>query len=106
VITEIVGADSRYGIPVDNPGDHEAGEDTAQSAGPEVTRGSGPSFATPSRGNLSCASVMVLVETLRGGPRDAPVNRVLKAVDAAPTAPVTGRDAGKAARVNRRHEHR
>jgi predicted nucleic acid-binding protein len=39
--------------------------------------------------------VVVLAETLRGGPRDAPVNRVLKAVGTAPTAPATGRDAGK-----------
>ena len=38
---------------------------------------------------------MVLAETLRGGPRDAPVNRVLKAVGAAPTTPATGRDAGQ-----------
>lgn len=39
--------------------------------------------------------VVVLAETLRGGPRDAPVNRVLKAVGTAPTAPATGRDAGQ-----------
>ncbi len=39
--------------------------------------------------------VVVLAETLRGGPRDAPVNRVLKAVGTAPTTPVTGRDAGQ-----------
>jgi predicted nucleic acid-binding protein len=39
--------------------------------------------------------VVVLAETLRGGPRDAPVNRVLKAVGTAPTAPVTGQDAGR-----------
>jgi predicted nucleic acid-binding protein len=39
--------------------------------------------------------VVVLAETLRGGPCDAPVNRVLKAVGAAPTTPTTGRDAGQ-----------
>jgi predicted nucleic acid-binding protein len=39
--------------------------------------------------------VVVLAETLRGGARDAPVNRVLKAVGTAPTAPATGRDAGQ-----------
>ncbi len=39
--------------------------------------------------------VVVLAETLRGGPRDAPVNRVLKAVGTAPTTPATGRDAGQ-----------
>jgi predicted nucleic acid-binding protein len=39
--------------------------------------------------------VVVLAETLRGGPRDASVNRVLKAVGTAPTAPTTGRDAGQ-----------
>ncbi len=30
--------------------------------------------------------VVVVAETVRGGPRDAPVNRVLKAVDAVPAA--------------------
>ncbi len=30
--------------------------------------------------------VVVVAETVRGGPRDAPVNRVLKAVDAVPEA--------------------
>lgn len=39
--------------------------------------------------------VVVLAETLRGDPRDAPVNRVLKAVGTAPTTPATGRDAGQ-----------
>lgn len=38
--------------------------------------------------------VVVLAETLRGGPRDAPVNRVLKAVGTAPTDPAIGRAAG------------
>jgi predicted nucleic acid-binding protein len=39
--------------------------------------------------------VVVLAETLRGGPRDAPVNRILKAVGTTPTAPDTGRAAGQ-----------
>lgn len=39
--------------------------------------------------------VVVLAETLRGGARDAPVNRVLKAVGTAATVPDTGRDAGR-----------
>lgn len=39
--------------------------------------------------------VVVLTETLRGGARDAPVNRVLKAVGAAATMPDTGRKAGR-----------
>jgi predicted nucleic acid-binding protein len=38
--------------------------------------------------------VVVLAETLRGGPRDAPVNRVLKATGTAPTNATTGRRAG------------
>lgn len=38
--------------------------------------------------------VVVLAETLRGGPRDAPVHRVLKAVGVSPTEPSTGRVAG------------
>jgi predicted nucleic acid-binding protein len=38
--------------------------------------------------------VIVLAETLRGGARDAPVNRVLKAVGSTPTHPSTGRRAG------------
>ena len=39
--------------------------------------------------------VVVLAETLRGGTRDAPMNRVLKAVGTAATTPETGRDAGR-----------
>lgn len=39
--------------------------------------------------------VVVLTETLRGGARDAPVNRVLKAVGTAATVPDTGREAGR-----------
>ncbi len=40
--------------------------------------------------------VVVVAETVRGGPRDAPVNRVLKAVDAVPGATETiGRTAGR-----------
>ena len=39
--------------------------------------------------------VVVLAETLRGGARDAPVNRVLKAVGTTATAPDTGRAAGR-----------
>ncbi|MDN5918854.1 MAG: hypothetical protein L0I76_27795 [Pseudonocardia sp.] len=39
--------------------------------------------------------VVVLAETLRGGPRDAPVNRVLKALGTAATTPSTGRQAGR-----------
>lgn len=39
--------------------------------------------------------VIVLAETLRGGPRDAPVNRVLKAVGTASTDPSIGRAAGR-----------
>jgi predicted nucleic acid-binding protein len=38
--------------------------------------------------------VVVLTETLRGGPRDAAVNRVLKATGSAATEPGTGRLAG------------
>jgi len=38
--------------------------------------------------------VVVMAETLRGGPRDAPVNRVLKATGTAPTDATTGRRAG------------
>jgi hypothetical protein len=38
--------------------------------------------------------VVVLAETLRGGPRDAPVNRVVKAAGTAPTEAATGRRAG------------
>jgi predicted nucleic acid-binding protein len=39
--------------------------------------------------------VVVLSETLRGGARDAPVNRVLKAVGTAPTMSGIGREAGR-----------
>src|SRR5215218_11024146 len=40
--------------------------------------------------------VVVLAETVRGGPRDAPVNRVLKAVGSVPeTREVHGRTAGR-----------
>lgn len=39
--------------------------------------------------------VVVLAETLRGGARDAPVKRVLKAVGTVATAPDTGREAGR-----------
>lgn len=39
--------------------------------------------------------VVVLAEALRGGGRDAPVNRVLKAVGTTATAPDTGREAGR-----------
>src|SRR4051812_14580966 len=40
--------------------------------------------------------VVVLAETVRGGPRDAPINRVLKAVGSVPTAnEVHGRIAGQ-----------
>lgn len=38
--------------------------------------------------------VVVVAETVRGGPRDAPVNRVLKAVGSTATPPSTGRLAG------------
>lgn len=38
--------------------------------------------------------VVVLAETLRGGPRDAPVHRVLKATGTSPTDVATGRRAG------------
>jgi predicted nucleic acid-binding protein len=38
--------------------------------------------------------VVVLAETLRGSSRDAPVHRVLKAVDVVATTPATGRTAG------------
>lgn len=38
--------------------------------------------------------VVVLAETLRGGPRDAPVHRVLKAAGTDATEPATGRLAG------------
>lgn len=40
------------------------------------------------------APVVVLAETLRGGPRDAPVNRVLKSVGTVATEPAVGRLAG------------
>jgi predicted nucleic acid-binding protein len=46
------------------------------------------------RGVVVSIPVVVLAETLRGGPRDAPVNRVLKAVGIAPTRPSTGLRAG------------
>lgn len=39
--------------------------------------------------------VVVLAETLRGGPRDAPVNRVLKSTGTAPTEAAVGRRAGR-----------
>ena len=40
--------------------------------------------------------VVVVAETVRGGPRDAPVNRILKAVDSIPAATETlGRIAGQ-----------
>jgi len=40
--------------------------------------------------------VVVLAETMRGGPRDAPVNRVLKAVGSVPVAhEIHGRIAGQ-----------
>ncbi len=40
--------------------------------------------------------VVVVAETVRGGPRDAPVNRVLKAVDEVPEATeALGRTAGR-----------
>jgi len=40
--------------------------------------------------------VVVVAETVRGGPRDAPVNRVLKAVGSVPeTREVHGRTAGR-----------
>ena len=39
--------------------------------------------------------VVVLAETLRGGPRDAPVHRVLKAVGTTATTSAVGRDAGR-----------
>jgi len=40
--------------------------------------------------------VVVVAETVRGGPRDAPVNRVLKAVGSVPEAnEVHGRTAGR-----------
>jgi predicted nucleic acid-binding protein len=38
--------------------------------------------------------VAVLAETLRGGPRDAPIHRVRNAVDVLPTPEATGRLAG------------
>lgn len=38
--------------------------------------------------------VVVLTETLRGGPRDAAVNRILKSAGTAATEPSTGRLAG------------
>lgn len=38
--------------------------------------------------------VAVLAETLRGGPRDAPINRVRNAVDVFPTEEATARLAG------------
>lgn len=46
------------------------------------------------RGVVVSIPVVVLSETLRGGPRDAPVNRVLKAVGTVPTGPSTGLRAG------------
>jgi predicted nucleic acid-binding protein len=39
--------------------------------------------------------VAVLAETLRGGPRDAPVHRVLNVIDVFPTSPSVGRIAGE-----------
>lgn len=39
--------------------------------------------------------VVVLAETLRGGPRDAPVHRVLRATGTVPTEAGTGRVAGE-----------
>lgn len=39
--------------------------------------------------------VVVLVETLRGGPADAPVHRVLKSAGTRPTEAATGRRAGQ-----------
>ncbi len=40
--------------------------------------------------------VVVIAETVRGGPRDAPVNRVLKAIDSVPeTTEPLGRIAGR-----------
>jgi predicted nucleic acid-binding protein len=40
--------------------------------------------------------VVVVAETIRGGPQDAPVNRLLKAVGSVPTAhEIHGRTAGK-----------
>lgn len=39
--------------------------------------------------------VVVLAETLRGGPRDAPVHRVLKATGTTPTEASVGRRAGQ-----------
>lgn len=47
------------------------------------------------RGRNVRVPVVVLTETLRGGPRDAAVNRVLKLVTAVPTDPSTGRLAGR-----------
>lgn len=46
------------------------------------------------RGAVVDVPVVVLAETLRGGSRDAPVNRVLKAVGVTATTPATGRSAG------------
>lgn len=46
------------------------------------------------RGVVTTIPVVVLAETLRGGPRDAAVNRVVKAVGVAPTPPSIGRKAG------------
>lgn len=46
------------------------------------------------RGAVTTIPVVVLAETLRGGPRDAAVNRVVKAVGVAPTSPSIGRKAG------------
>ncbi len=44
----------------------------------------------------SCAYLWLRVpRPLRGGSRDAPVNRVLKAVNTAATVPDPGRDAGR-----------
>lgn len=46
------------------------------------------------RGTAVRVPVVVLTETLRGGPRDAPVNRVLKLVGIVSTDPAVGRVAG------------
>lgn len=46
------------------------------------------------RNTIVQVPVAVLAEALRGGPRDAPVNRVLKATGTLPTEPGTGRLAG------------
>jgi predicted nucleic acid-binding protein len=47
-------------------------------------------------GSLVEIPVVVVAETVRGGPRDAPVNRILKAVGSVPEArEVHGRSAGR-----------